>query len=85
MRETLRVACIQAEPVILDRERTLDKQAALATEAARAGARLLVFPEAFLPAYPSSAWAKFEVSESSSENSPQTAAKLERDCHRAAA
>ncbi len=59
MREPLRVACIQAEPVILDLERTLDRQAALATEAARAGAGLLVFPEAFLPAYPSSAWAKF--------------------------
>ena len=59
MREPVTVACVQAEPVILDRERTLDKLASLAAEAAGAGARVLVFPEAFIPAYPSSAWAKF--------------------------
>jgi len=59
VRETVTVACVQAEPVVLDRERTLDKQAALTAEAARAGAQLVVFPEAFIPAYPSSAWAKF--------------------------
>jgi nitrilase len=53
------VACVQAEPVILDRERTLDKAAALAAEAAEAGAGLVVFPEAFVPAYPSSVWAKY--------------------------
>jgi nitrilase len=52
-------ACVQAEPVILDRERTLDKLASLAAEAAGNGARLVVFPEAFIPAYPSSAWARF--------------------------
>lgn len=59
MRETVKVACVQAEPVILDRERTLGKLAALTAEAAAAGAQLVVFPEAFVPAYPSSAWAKF--------------------------
>ena len=59
MRESVTVACVQAEPVILDRERTIDKLAALTAEAARAGAQLVVFPEAFVPAYPSSAWAKF--------------------------
>ena len=59
MHEPLRVACVQAEPVILDRERTLDKEAELAAEAAGEGAKLVVFPEAFLPAYPSSVWAKF--------------------------
>ncbi len=59
MREPVTVACVQAEPVILDRERTIDKLAALTAEAAGAGARLVVFPEAFIPAYPSSAWAKF--------------------------
>jgi nitrilase len=52
------VACVQAEPVVLDRERTLDKLAALTADAARAGAHLVVFPEAFVPAYPSSLWAK---------------------------
>ena len=58
MREPVIAACIQAEPVILDREATIDKLQALAAEAAGHGARLLVFPEAFLPAYPSSTWAR---------------------------
>jgi nitrilase len=52
------VACVQAEPVILDLERTLDKLEALAAEAAGAGAELVVFPETFVPVYPSSRWAK---------------------------
>jgi nitrilase len=55
----VRVACVQAEPVILDREATLDKLAALTAEAKANGAQLVVFPETFIPAYPSSAWAKF--------------------------
>ena len=58
MDEPLTVACVQAEPVILDREATLDKAAAVTAEAASRGARLVVFPEAFVPAYPSSVWAK---------------------------
>ena len=49
---------MQAEPVILDREATIEKLARLAGEAAAEGASLLVFPEAFIPVYPSSAWAK---------------------------
>jgi nitrilase len=56
---TVRVACVQAEPVILDRAATLDKLAALTAEARSEGAQLVVFPETFVPAYPSSAWAKF--------------------------
>src|SRR5919107_2692559 len=58
MREPVTVACVQAEPAILDREATIDKLAALTAEAAAAGATLVVFPETFVPAYPSSAWAK---------------------------
>jgi nitrilase len=50
---------VQAEPVVLDRARTIDKLATLTAEAARAGAQLVVFPETFIPAYPSSAWARF--------------------------
>jgi nitrilase len=53
-----RVACCQVEPVVLDRERTLDKLAATVATAAGEGANLVVFPEAFIPAYPSSRWAK---------------------------
>src|SRR5688572_24517311 len=58
MREPVTVACVQAAPAILDREATLDKLAALTAEAAAAGASLVVFPETFVPAYPSSVWAK---------------------------
>jgi nitrilase len=52
------VACVQAEPVVLDLERTLDRLEELAAEAARNGAGLVVFPETFVPVYPSSRWAK---------------------------
>ena len=47
-------AVVQAAPVVLDRERTLDRLEALTAEAAGRGARLVVFPEAFVPAYPAS-------------------------------
>ncbi len=58
MREPVNAACVQFEPVILDRDRTIEKLAGLAAEAAGNGARLVVFPEAFVPAYPSSIWAR---------------------------
>lgn len=58
MDRSVTVACVQAEPVILDRERTLDRLEALAAESARNGAELVVFPETFVPVYPSSRWAK---------------------------
>lgn len=47
----LRVACVQAEPVILDGPASLDKALHLAEEAATAGARLIAFPETFVPCY----------------------------------
>jgi nitrilase len=52
------VACVQAEPAILDRAATLDRLEALAAEAAGNGAELVVFPETFVPVYPTSRWAK---------------------------
>ena len=58
MHERVTVACVQAEPVIFDRDATIEKLAGLAPEIAARGARLAVFPEAFIPAYPSSSWAK---------------------------
>ena len=58
MRAPVTVACVQAEPVILDRDATIGRIDALAGEAARSGAGLVVLPEAFVPAYPSSVWAK---------------------------
>src|ERR1700751_4778956 len=53
-----KVAGVQVEPVVLDREATLDKLEKVAAEVAGNGAELVVFPETFLPVYPSSAWAK---------------------------
>jgi len=58
MRDPVTVACVQAEPAILDRDGTLAKLEALTAEAAGQGARLVVFPETFVPVYPTSAWAK---------------------------
>jgi nitrilase len=58
MERPVTVACVQAEPVVLDRDRTIDKLERLAAEAAAAGAELVVFPETFVPAYPSSLWAR---------------------------
>src|SRR6202171_5054420 len=50
--ERFKAAVVQAAPVVFDRERTLKKVQALVAEAARQGARLVVFPEAFVSAYP---------------------------------
>src|SRR5882762_657430 len=47
-----KAAVVQAAPVAFDRERTIEKAASLAVEAASKGARLVVFPEAFVSAYP---------------------------------
>jgi len=55
--ETVRVAAIQATPVILDARATAEKAVRLLGEAAREGARLAAFPEAYLSLYPSNAWA----------------------------
>ncbi len=58
MKGTVTVACVQAEPVVLDRDATLDKLATQTGVAAGAGAELVVFPETFVSVYPSSVWAK---------------------------
>ena len=49
---TIRAAVIQAAPVVFDREATLAKVRTLTAEAASKGARIAVFPEAFLSGYP---------------------------------
>lgn len=49
---TVKVAVIQAAPVLFDREASVDKACRLTHEAAGQGAQLVLFPEAFVPAYP---------------------------------
>jgi nitrilase len=48
----VRVAVVQAAPVLFDREATVEKACRLAQEAAGQGAGLILFPEALVPAYP---------------------------------
>ena len=55
---TVRVAAVQATPVILDAEATVAKAVGLLGEAAARGAELAVLPETFVPLYPSNRWAK---------------------------
>jgi nitrilase len=54
---TVRVAAIQATPVILDAEATVDKALGLLEEAAAQDVQLAVFPELFVPLYQSGSWA----------------------------
>ncbi|MGH2617783.1 MAG: carbon-nitrogen hydrolase family protein, partial [Thermomicrobiales bacterium] len=46
------VAVVQDASVVLDREGSVQKTIALAREAAGNGAKLVLFPEAFIPGYP---------------------------------
>jgi nitrilase len=52
MRLETRVAVVQAASAVFDCSRTLAKVRKLAIEAATAGARLVLFPEAFISGYP---------------------------------
>jgi nitrilase len=48
---SVRAAVVQAAPVLFDTPRSLEKLAALASDAAGQGAELVVFPEAFIGGY----------------------------------
>lgn len=52
MNNQVRVAVVQAAPVIMDRQATVEKVVDLAQQAKEKGAKLVLFPEAFIPAYP---------------------------------
>jgi len=54
---TVRIAAVQATPVILDAEASVAKAVTLIGQAADDGAQLVVLPETFVPLFPSNAWA----------------------------
>ncbi len=51
-----KAAAIQASPVFLDAQKTAEKAVNLIHEAAKNDARLIVFPEVFIPGYPYWVW-----------------------------
>jgi nitrilase len=53
---TVKVAVVQKPPVLLNRNSTIDSVIASIDEAVREGASLLVFPEAYIPGYPTWIW-----------------------------
>jgi predicted amidohydrolase len=55
---TVRVAAVQATPMLLDLDATVDKAVRLLGEAAAQGARLAVLPETFVSIYPGNAWGR---------------------------
>jgi nitrilase len=50
--DKVNVAVVQAAPILFDREATVAKACRLTGEAAAQGAKLVLLPEAFVPAYP---------------------------------
>ena len=67
-------ACVQAAPVAFDLQRTLEKTRDLSADAARHGAKLVLFPEAFVSAYPRGASFGATIG-------ARTAEGRVRDCH----
>jgi nitrilase len=47
-----KVAAVQATPIFLNRDATVEKACERIVQAGREGARLIVFPETFIPTYP---------------------------------
>jgi nitrilase len=52
MLDKMKVAAAQVAPVFMDKEATVDKACRTIAEAGRAGAKLVVFSETFVPGYP---------------------------------
>lgn len=60
---TLAVAAVQCTPVFLDRDATLAVVVTEIEKAAADGARLVVFPESFVPGYPDWVWRRPPMSD----------------------
>ena len=50
------IAAVQTAPIFLDRKKTIEKACDLISAAGKNGAGVIVFPEAFIPAYPDWVW-----------------------------
>ncbi len=50
--QQIEVAVVQAAPILFDRDATVEKARSLIKEAAQTGTQFILFPEAFIPAYP---------------------------------
>jgi nitrilase len=51
-----RLAIVQNAPVLLDRDKTIQLSLSMLEEAVKEGAEVIVFPEAFIPGYPTWIW-----------------------------
>ena len=56
MEKIIKVAAAQITPVYLNKQKTVEKACSVIKEAAQNGAKLIVFPEAFIPGYPDWIW-----------------------------
>src|SRR2546423_7492300 len=79
MDEVAKVACVQAESVAFDRAATIEKVDGIAAEIADNGARLALFPEAFIPAYPTNRWARHLAGWDGDGDARQLYARLARE------
>lgn len=52
VKDTCKIALVQAEPVLFDKDASLEKALKYIEEASKQNAELIVFPELFIPGYP---------------------------------
>jgi nitrilase len=74
--EVFIAAAVQAPPVFLDRDATVERAVRLIEEASGEGARIVTFPEAWIPGYPS--WI-YHAAEWDEPRSKRTFARLQRN------
>lgn len=56
MNENIKVAAAQLSPIFLNKEKTIEKACNAILEAGKNGAKLIVFPEAYISGYPDWVW-----------------------------
>lgn len=52
LQQTIKVAVVQAAPILFDKARSVEKACALVRQAGSRGSKIVLLPEAFIPAYP---------------------------------